>query len=190
MITLSARTFGMAFGLVTMLFANSSYALGTSEAVYYTIDTTTPMDVSQLASLCEQQFNQVQPQLTSISTRLTGNANRLEVFYSYSQNPFGIGPINPPNPQVESVCYLTFVSHDPKVLFNAFSAVEMTELTAATWDTACKPVYDQLVADPNTLITDYDKSATLFQGRICEVTAVQAVVQSSLPPTPTPTPRE
>jgi hypothetical protein len=188
--TLSALTFALAFGFSTLLFANSSYALGTSEVVYYTIDTTTPMDVSQLAYLCEQQFDQVQTQLTSIATRLTGDANSLDVFYNYSQSPSSDAPINTPNPEIESVCYLTFLSHDPKVLFHSFNAVEMTHLTAATWDTACKPVYDQLVSNPNTLITDYDKTATLFQGRICEVDAVQAVVQTFAPPTPTLAPRE
>ena len=167
----------LTFSVTGLLFSASSFAAGSSELSYYTTDTTTPMTDYQIADLCQQQTNTVQASLTEISTRLTGNATTLQVIGYYGQTPSTTGPVNSTNPQIESYCYLTFKSNDPKVLFNSFVAVEYTHLNSTTWDTACKPAYDQLVADPNTLITDYDKTATLFQGRICDVEAVQAVVQ-------------
>ncbi len=167
----------LTFSVTALLFSASSFAAGSSELSYYTTDTTDPMSEQQIADICNQQTDTVQTTLTEISTRLTGNATTLQVIGYYGQTPSTTPPVNTNNPQTESYCYLTFKSNTPKVLFNSFVAVEYDHLTAATWNTACQPVFNQIKTDPNTLITDYDQTSTLFQGRICDVQAVQAVVQ-------------
>jgi len=148
------------------------------QAQYYTIDTTAPITNFRLEEACNEDANNAEKKLADVSTRLTGNPTALQVVGYYGQVPTDpTTPINqnPPSFTYESYCYLVYTSYTSAVGFESGDAVRFTHLSSANWETACKPVYDQVIADPNTLIADYEESASLFQGRICDVPMVKAV---------------
>lgn len=164
---------------VSFLLGSSTQARASeSRTIYYTINTETPITEFQLRDLCNQHVNIVANKLTEVSARLTGNPTAMAVGGTY-----GFTPLNPQTPGIppqpgqlyRAYCYLEFLSHDKSAGFENYSAVHHTHLSSSNWDTACKPEFDVIKANPNTLIVNYDKSATLFQGRICNVTTVQAV---------------
>jgi hypothetical protein len=161
---------------VSLLFGLTNLAQASeSRTIYYTINTETPITEFQLRDLCNQHVNIVANKLTEVSARLTGNPTAMQVGGTY-----GFTPLNPqspgnPNQLYRAYCYLEFLSRDKSAGFENYSAVHHTHLSNANWNTACKPEFDVIRANPNTLIVNYDKNATLFQGRICNVTTVQAV---------------
>ncbi len=169
-------TFQIGAALSFMLFNLTSAQAANRVVQYYTFDTYEPLLDYQVIEQCDRDQAHAAKKLAEVSTALTGSADSLSVYSYYGRRPLQTPPYpNPGANQYESYCYLEYVSNVSNVGFNAYSAIRFTHLSSATWGTACKAEYDKAVADPNTVIVDYDKSATLFQGRICDVPVVKAV---------------
>jgi hypothetical protein len=101
-------------------------------------------------------------------------------------NGAGPGPIGQPYPPYPGSpgqygmyeCFLIFGSHDAKVDFDHETTKIKSHLSKPDQATACQSDFNELSAHPGALLTIYQTGWTLFQGRICNVDHVEAVLMN------------
>ena len=149
-----------------------------------TIDTNDTMTDSEIQYACSQDLKAAAIKVSEIASRLSPeNLGALSVSAYYGQDPINSPTTQPgypyPNPNdprmmYESYCVLVFDSKNPSVQWNESSLIRFTHLSSANWNTACADTYQTASSNPNSPVTMDWRSWSLIQGRMCEVTTVEA----------------